>query len=490
MKFTPRPFQIAAADDAEAFLRAAAPGDKKLYAAPTGVGKSVVERLVQERMGSDCWIVSPREEILSGIMEKAELIGDPFQHSMSTPIVLRNRLLTGSIRTPGSLIVDESHHHNAETYQQLDLLTGLAPAVGYTATPYRGTPRGTREFLERWGEPKWLITYAQAQAEGFISMPEFKVLPLVDDDVVQVKGGEFEVTSINAATVDRLGDMAEHCRQWYDNGKWDRATVFAMPSTASCIRMQQELGRRGMPSAIVNAETPRSDRYKIFEATEAGALALLHINVVSEGVDLRLRRLVDMAPTLSPVKWLQHLGRITRPTDSPPEYICTNRNTLRHAYILEGVLPAKAVLDAQAAFPKSDRQGVTRVLGLEAIGRFKPVAVKLVSGLTAHVYAISVPIGTMVVEYCVLVHPAKEAVWAAKVNGINDDGTRKWGSWQRCKAPSDVTGFSSVAPRALSEKQMNWWKRSAASFGLDPEQKVDRKNFQALPVLVNLGMRL
>lgn len=489
MKFPPRKFQVVAADHGEQFLRGAVPGAKQLYAAPTGVGKSVIERMVQERLGPSCWIVSPKEEILVGIMDKAGLSGNYMDHSMATPIVLRNRLLTGALRHPEYLVIDESHHHNAETYQQLDLLTGLAPAIGYTATPYRGTPRGTREFLERWGEPIWLITYAEAQAEGFISMPKFTMLPLVDDDVVDIRGGDFEVTSINAATVDRLGDMAEHCKQWY-NGIWDRPTIFAMPSSAACIRMQQELGERGIPATIVNAETPKNERFPIFAAVEAGITALLHINVVSEGVDLKLRRLVDMAPTLSPVKWLQHLGRITRPTDAPPEYICTNRNVLRHAYILEGVLPPSALLNAQAAFPQSERTGVSRVLGLEAIGRFKPIGIKLASGLTAHVYAISVPVGPLVVEYCVILHPGREALWATKINGTKEDGTRSWGSWRKCEPPSDVTGFGSNPPKALSEKQAAWWKRSAARFGLDPEQEVSRKNFQVLPVLSDLGVRL
>lgn len=489
MKFPPRPFQVVAADHAEGFLRGAEQSAKQLYAAPTGVGKSVIERLVQERMGPECWIVSPKEEILSGILEKAGLTGDYYQHSMSTPIMLRNKLLRGELRHPKYLIIDESHHHNAETYQQLDLLTGLAPAVGYTATPYRGTPKGTREFLDRWGEPIWLISYLEAQQEGYISMPEFKVLPLVDDDIVEVHAGDFSVTSIDAATVDRLGDMAAHCKQWYD-GRWDRPTVFAMPSTAACKRLQLELGSRGMPAAIVNAETPSAERYNIFRATEAGLVALLHINVVSEGVDLKLRRLVDMAPTLSPVKWVQHLGRITRPTDTPPEYICTNRNILRHAYILEGVLPPAALLDAQAAFPQTERAGITRVLGLEALGRFKPTTIKLLTGLSAHVYALSVPVGPMVVEYCVVIHPAKEPIWATKVNGRNDDGTRSWGSWRACAAPNDVQGFSSVAPKALSEKQLAWWSRSASRFNLDPTQEVTRKNFQVLPVLADLGVKL
>ena len=489
MKFQPYPFQEVAIRDAVEFLRSNGPGARRLYAAPTGCGKSVVELLTMEALGDGCWIVSPRDEIIDGMLDKLGVLDHP---RIMTPIKLRNRLLTGSVPHPKQLMFDEGHHHNAESWQQLDLLTGLAPSVAYTATPYRGTPRGTRELLERWGEPVWLITYAEAASMGYVSVPSFEMLPLVDDDIVEIRGGEFDVTSVEAATVDRLGDLAEQSLQWRKDGKWDRPTVYAMPSSGACVRLREELARRGMASVVVSAATPKDERRTAFELVELGIMALLHINIVSEGVDLKLRRLVDCAPTLSPVKWVQQLGRITRPTDVPPEYVCTNRNLLRHAYALEGVVPLAAVIEAQTAFPdlKSDRAPI-RALGLEAIGRFKPTSVELLSGLKLSLYSVSVPGGLgLVVEFVVLVHPAMAPVWATKVNMRGEDGQRKYGRWARCEAPSDMRGFGSVPPSALSEKQAAWWKRSAARYGLKPDQEVTRKNFQVLPVLADIGMVL
>jgi hypothetical protein len=268
--------------------------------------------------------------------------------------------------------------------------------------------------------------------------------------------------------------------------------VFALPGSESCRRFQHELNSRGLPAVSVSASTARFERAGIFRAVTEGIVALLHINIVSEGIDLPLRRFVDLSPTMSPVNWVQKLGRITRPVrdgEPPPEYICTNRNTFRHAYALEGCVPLSAIVDTEKAFGPTQRAH-SRVLGLEAIGRFKPVAVKLLSGPNAYVYALSTLANGIVVEYCCLVHPTMEPVWAAKVNTVGEDGKRKYGSWAQCEPPLDLRGFSSVGPRELTEKQMRWWDRAARRHGLDPEQDVNKKSFQALPVLSDLGVRL
>lgn len=486
--FTPHPFQKVAIEHALNFFAAAAPGDKVLYAAPTGSGKSVVELAVQAAL-PDAWIVTPREEIAQGMLEKLGRPNDDMlDHRICTPVRLRNFMLKGQYR-PSYLIIDEAHHGTAETWRQIDLLAGLCPSAAYTATPYRGSPRSTKELLEVWGAPVWLISYQEAEAMGYIRMPTFRTLPLVDDDVVEVRAGEFDITSLESATLDRLADLAEQSKQWKKGHGWDRPTVYAMPSSETCRRLVGELADRGMPAATVSAGTPRAERQAIFQLVKDSVVALCHINIVSEGVDLPLRRLVDAAPTLSPVKWVQHLGRVTRPTDERPEYIATNRNLQRHAYVLEGIVPTSAVAQSEKVFPATQRAH-TRALGLEAIGRFKPTPVSLLSGCTAHVYSLSVVVNNAVVQYTALVHPTKDTVWASKINTKNEAGETTWGCWRRCEAPTDVTGFASVAPAPLSPKQEAWWRRSAGRFGLAPEQPVDRKKFQALPVLADLGERL
>lgn len=497
MKFIPRPFQQIGIDHAVDFLANAGRDERRCYAAPTGCGKSVVELAIQEKLitlGHRPWIITPREEIVAGMLDKLNATGDDmFSRFISTPVRLRNRLMSGEIEPPTHLIYDEGHHHNAETWQQIGLLSGLAPAIALTASPYRGSPKGTTEFREHWGDPIWLISYQEAIDEGYISMPSIDIVPLVDDDIVTISSsGEFEVTSLEAATVDRLGDMAKHVRDtgWYTD-KWDRATIFALPSSGSCIRFQNELHRLGLPCAVVTAETPKADRAFIFDAVVNRVMALLHIDVVSEGVDLPLRRYIDLAPTMSPVKWVQRFGRITRPKgpgEAAPEYICCNRNLQRHAYILEGIVPVSAMVKSEMSFPRTERAH-SRVLGLEAIGRFKPVATKLCNGLFVYTYSLSVQIGTASMDYCCIVHPTNDPVWAAKINPVVD-GVRQWGCWQQCDPPAGLTGFASVPPKALSPKQEAWWKRAAATYGLDPTQEVTRKNFQVLPVLKDLGLTL
>lgn len=484
MKLIPHKFQDVAIDHAVQTLLA---GNDQLYASPTGTGKSVVQAGVLERL-LEAWLVTPREEILDGILDKG---ADP--ERVWTPIKLRNRMMRGELNPPKYLIFDETHHESAASWQQLQLLCGQAPKVGYTATPYRGSPRGTKEFRDRWGEPLWLIEFQEAAQLGYISVPEFTMLPLVDDDVIELKGAEFEIASLESATFDRLADLAEHARDWWSDGLWDRPTIFACPSSRCCELLRRELESRGMLAMTVNASTPPETRRAVFDAAVNRIAALLHINIVQEGVDLPLRRLIDLAPTMSPVKWVQQLGRITRPLKPgqlPPVYICTNRNLFRHAYALSGAVPSYALAEASAAFPKTER-GHSRVLGMECIGRFKPDKVELASGVDCHLYSMSTVVPNVgVVEYFCIMHPASDPIWASKVRVIGESGVTNWGKWATCEAPLDLVGFGSVPPRELTPKQQAWWDRSSAAFGLRKDQKLTKKNFQALPVLVDLGMRL
>jgi hypothetical protein len=191
---------------------------------------------------------------------------------------------------------------------------------------------------------------------------------------------------------------------------------------------------------------------------------------------------------LSPVRWLQQFGRITRPTDNPPHYVCTNRNLLRHAYLLDGCLPPAVVAEAAAAFGGLGKRAAARVIGLESLGRLKGVELPLRDGQTALAYCVSAVQGTQVREYAVIVHPAKaDPIWATRTRvRATESMPATYGKWKACPAPEGLVGYSSVPPSPLSEKQAAWWKRSAGLYGLDPTATVTRKNFVALPVLSDL----
>lgn len=502
MSWTLRDYQACAVDFLCERLLAGEP--RTLLAGPCGSGKSLVEIAVRRRLGAGCWLVTPRLEIARGLLAKegadvrtaAALVRSCWERRVVTPIRFLNALVRGDVRDVRWLLLDEGHHAQARSWIDLQALCGGPPAALLTATPYRGTSRSTAQFLAEWGEPTWMVTLAQAAARGDVAVPRFEVLPLVDDDEVEVTAsGEFDVRSTVSAYGSRLEDLAERSMRWIlPDGSWDRSTVYALPSTACARDLAAALLRRGAAASVVTAATRRHERDAAYALLVGRAACLCQVAVLGEGVDLPVRRLVDASPRQSPVAWMQVVGRATRPVDpgeAPPEVWVTNRNLQRHAYLFEGLLPPSALAAAVDAFGGLGRRAGGRALGLEAVGRFRAAEVRALDGCVCLLYSLVDARGGRMREYAAFVHPAAaDPVWAERVHGARPDGTRDWGRWTRCAAPADLRGFGSQAPRDPTEKMMAFWRRSARGRGLDPEQRVTRKNFAALPLLLDLGIRL
>ena len=103
-------------------------------------------------------------------------------------------------------------------------------------------------------------------------------------------------------------------------------------------------------------------------------------------------------------------------------------------------------------------------------------------------YAFGAVEANQVIEYAVLLHPARiTPVVAARRNGRRPDGTRSYGHWRPLpELPPITEGFASLPAAEPSKKQRAWWRRDAALRGLDPDAAVNRRNFVALPVLSDL----
>jgi superfamily II DNA or RNA helicase len=506
MRHSLRDYQLVAVDFIADFLRHAGPGEKRLLAAPTASGKSLILASAWERSGPGTAVITPRVEIVHGILNQMghdvaelttrEVVGRAERLGIYTPVRLRNLLAAGRIAYPRRLLIDEVHHAVAPSYREVDLLLNHVPAVGLTATPFRGTPRGTAELLGSWGDVHWVLTEQQAVRRGVVAVPRCRVVGLVDDDLIDTRSGDIEVTPAGDAIRGRLDDLIEVCRPMVADGRWDRATMLTFPTVDSATDAAGRFDAAGLPTALVTGGTPPEERQEAFRRVVDRRAALVHVNVVTEGVDLpELRRGIDCRPTLSPVLWLQTLGRVRRPVptdESPPEYLCTNRNLARHAYLLEGVLPIDTVAEAQAAFATPGRRAGIRVVGLEGLGRFRAAELPLAGGLTGIMFAFSSLVGNQAVEYAVLLHPARMApIVATRRNGKKPDGTRAYGRWEALPGLPVVTeGFASLAATEPTDKQKAWWRRDAARRGLAPDAPVNRRNFAALPVLTDLRTRL
>jgi superfamily II DNA or RNA helicase len=491
-----------------------------LYAAPTGSGKSLMILTLHSFL-PDNVVVTPRLEIVAGMLRQCgidvstwstdKLAAEALEYRITTPLRLRNMLAAGTLPfRPTSIIWDEAHHRSADSYQDIRAYLGSGLLeVGLTASPFRGTPKGTEEFLAAWDSLTWILTYPQAAERGVIAVPRCEIWPLVDDDTIDVVNGEFVVSAAEGAAMSVVADVVLRCQQFHrarfappnDRGddvvigsQWDRPTIFAVSTTDTARQLAAALRNAALPAVAVTQDTPRQERAAVFAACERAEVAIVQIDVVSEGVDLKLRRLIDLRPTLSPVKWLQQIGRICRPTpagEPPPEYICCCRNLERHCYLYDGLIPPAAVATAQQAFERPSARAGMRAVGVEGMGRFAAAQLPLADGTTGTMYNLTAVEGFRRTEYAVLLHPcSSQPLYATRENTKTAEGNVAWGKWQLAEKLPDLRGFQSAPPKTLSDKQRAWHARSAARYGLDPNGDINRRNFAALPILADLGLSL
>lgn len=537
---TPRPHQKLCLDDALAFIAKALEATpcasettaqyrrrrSICYAAPTGSGKGSIELMLSALLRHlKVIIVTPSLEIGRSFVERSG--GDPnvsapkLAEAMAalgvyTPIRLRNIILREGVAgiggMPDVVIVDESHHSIAanESGGTLFALMPLAVWVGFTATPFRATPKETQALHEEWGEPVAICDLPQAVDLGLCSMPTVTIRPLVDDDQVRLsKSGEFEIQHLGDATRGRIDDLvallAEYVTPASLDGPgvevltYDRPTLLVLPTVDLCTEVSHRGMLGGAPIGVVTGDTPHRERAAIYANCRAGLLAIATVAVIAEGVDLPwLRRMVDAKPCNSPVRYLQQVGRIMRPVEEgeePPELIVTNRNMERNGYLFEGVLPRSVIADSQTAFGGPSARGAARHLGLTAMRRFRVIHLPLADGSTAMCFNLYRSVGTGTEEIFVLSIPGQaEPLVAKRVNTKDGFGRKTWGKWEPGEIPDEgLTGFATSQQRSeLSPKQRGWWEKSARRHGLDPGAagSLSRRQFSALPVLSDLKLRV
>lgn len=484
--------------DALSWIKTAGVGDRVCYVSPTGSGKSFIELAILDSL-NDWVIVSPKHEIIDGMLRKigaknVHKIDEAtrYQLGFSTPLFLRNRLIEGLYSPPAGVIFDEAHHLLAETWQDLWLLCGQCPIIGFSASPFGGTPQRTKEFREFFKDNiKIVMNYPQAARMGLISVPQVINFPLLDDDTVEIVKGEFNVNSLVSQYKSQLIHVSELLHSYWDKTKetYDKATIISFPQVEfmkNFCSIASQVMR--IPINTIDAKTSYKERIELFKHVVNRKTILAQVNVIGEGIDLPIERLVDLSPTMSPVKFLQLLGRIMRPGLNN-EYIMTNRNLLRHGYLFEGAFPLEVMRKVQLAFPPSERMGV-RIVGLEGIGKFKPTEIVFADGMRGLMYSLSKMDGFRRTDYGIIVHPLRKPIWAKKESIVDNDGKLKWGPWKAIEPIYSLEkGYASLPPAPITERQNDFWLSAAEEYGLDVAETPSKKSFQALPILVDLGIK-
>jgi len=255
-----------------------------LYSAPTGSGKSF---MFLDALGSDPfgWGITNRLEIVADMLKKcgedvselstAALVDLAYEYRISTPIRYRNMLKNGEVPfLPWRLYVDEAHHLLADTGKDIQAFLPAVSIAGLTATPFRGTPRGTAEFLAGWDRVVTILDIPTAAEQGIMTIPEITIWPLVDDDEILVVAGEFSATSAGDMGITRNRELCQQIvrTNWVNRSStdsdmpfmWDKPTIFAVSTREQANDLRQQCEYHVIPTATVTQETSREDRQRIF----------------------------------------------------------------------------------------------------------------------------------------------------------------------------------------------------------------------------------
>lgn len=496
-KQAPRDYQQAAIDRALEVPT----GKRLMMAAPTGTGKGSLQLgLIIEliKRGDETTIVTPSLEVMRGYLERCGATpedlacGDAALAAMGerinvyTPVRFRNALKRGDIDVPDVMIVDEAHHATNTTVAGGGLwaLCPNTTFIGFTATPFRGTPEETKHLREVWGEPHVILTIPDAVKNGSWALPKWTIIPLLDDDDCPIVRGDINADEVTIKTIDPLADAIKGM-------DLSIPSCVTVPSVASASALGTALDKRGVPTRTVVGDTPTIDRQQAYDCVKLGGTLLISVRVLGEGVDFPwLRRWIDASPTISPVAFLQKLGRITRPNEVPPEYVGTNRNLERHGYLLQGCLPRDVIKQAQDAFKGASSRG-GRVGLLKAVGRAKPIELPLAGGVRGTMWVLWHPAenGGSEYEHCVMLDPTSDRTISGRRQVKLADGT--WGRMMKAELPEKTDGFrASKLSGICTDNQYRWWQKDAAKFGLDPSVRPTKGQFFSLPTLKDLNMSM
>lgn len=229
------------------------------------------------------------------------------------------------------LIIDEGHliGRNSDTMYRrfIDALTAINPrlkVIGLTATPFRLDSGRLDDGDDRvFDGIAYEVGVAGLMADGYLC-------PLVSkgtDNVIDVtgvhrRGGDYKPGELQKAAdrdaVTRAA-IAETLQFFHDRNR--HAGLAFTTGVEHAIHVAEEFRSRGTPAEVVSADTPAEERTRLITAFREGRLPwLVSVGVLSTGFNVpHVDIIADLAPTLSTGRYIQKLGRGTRPV-FPPGY--------------------------------------------------------------------------------------------------------------------------------------------------------------------------
>lgn len=301
-----------------------------LLVAPTGSGKTVTAAdIISEYVtnGRRVLVMVHRRELVQQMSAKLHSIGVDhgiIQAGFSprpgarVQVASVQTLHARAVRSTRSdlpdadlVLVDETHHIRARTYQQIIAEYPDAVLIGMTATPCRGDGRGLGNMFDAIVEAP---SVADLTAAGFLVPTRVYAPTRPDLKGVKVARGDY-VESALAERMDQaelVGDVVTH---WLQLAERQRTVVFAT-SVAHSVHLRDQFRAAGVWAEHVDGSTPVAERDSILANLKAGTVEVVtNCAVLTEGWDQpEVGCLVLARPTKSLALYRQMVGRVLRPS--------------------------------------------------------------------------------------------------------------------------------------------------------------------------------
>ncbi|MCL4495097.1 MAG: DEAD/DEAH box helicase [Firmicutes bacterium] len=343
---TLRPYQESALVAADQALREGI--TKQIWSMATGLGKTFSGTFYAMRRNQPTlWLVH-RDELIRqaanafatawpganiGIVKAEE---DAWQAPIvvaSVQSLSEKRLHRWHPEQFGTVIVDESHHAAASSYQKI--LRYLQPELllGLTATPYR-TDKATLEGTF----DKIVFSYGIQEGikDGYlVDIRAFRIRGQADLDAVHTQAGDFNAEELATAlnTVPRNRLIVE---AYQHHAAHTKAMAFTA-GVQHAYDLAQAFQATGIPAAAVDGKMPMDERRAILTQFKAGTIQVLtNAMLYTEGFDEpSIETIILARPTKSLGLFTQMVGRGTRPADGKSHMILLDiaDNTKRHKLI-------------------------------------------------------------------------------------------------------------------------------------------------------------
>lgn len=226
-----------------------------------------------------------------------------------------------------AIVVDESHHQAAATYERLREEKECGYYLGLTATPTRldGKELGFNVIIAQ-------ESMLDLVNQGYLARPEYYAIRTRCDYRLQLRGNDFTRTSLNQLHDEKRNRIIVDVLK---DSKWGATILYAV-NIEHASALTSMLSEKGVDARVAHGGTHSEERESIkswFESTERPVL--VNCELYTEGMDLPTANTVALArPTASESLYMQMVGRGCRIAPGKSSFAIVDFIDMSHKYAL------------------------------------------------------------------------------------------------------------------------------------------------------------